>query len=163
MNRDLDIKKAVLEEYDNGAKATDLAKKYDISRGTIYLWIDQRKKGMLTFDDELINSALKMFNEDNLSVKEIAARFNVTVPTVYTWLRMRADSLEKNVRITLSSKTEDKDAAEQEALVNKLIEENRTLKEENKKLNEEVELYKSLLSKLNTFIDKTSDPQRTPV
>lgn len=163
MNRDLDVKKVVLEEYDNGAKATDLAKKYDISRGTIYLWIDQRKKGKLTFDDELINSALKMFNEDNLSVKEIASRFNVTVPTVYTWLRMRADSLEKNVRITLSSKTEDKDAAEQEALVNKLIEENRTLKEENKKLNEEVELYKSLLSKLNTFIDKTSDSQRKPV
>ena len=157
MNRDLDIKKAVLEEYDNGAKATELAEKYSISRGTIYLWIDQRKKGRLTFDDESINYAIKLYNEDHLSVKEIASKFNVSVPTVYTWLRMREERLERNIRVTLSSHAEeDKDATEQDALVNKLIEDNKSLKEENKKLREEVDLYKGLLSKLNSFIDKTS-------
>ena len=163
MNRDLDIKKAVLEEYDNGAKATDLAKKYDISRGTIYLWIDQRKKGKLTFDDKVINNAIKRFNEDHWGVKEIASHFGVSVPTVYAWLKMKEVPLDEIRQRELYDVIEEKDTTKDELLIETLNKEIQGLKEQNKKLREEVELYKSLLSKLNTFIDKTSDPQRTPV
>ncbi len=47
MNKTDDVKELVLRAYDNGAKATDLAKQYGISRGTIYLWIDNKRKGTM--------------------------------------------------------------------------------------------------------------------
>lgn len=101
-----EIRKKVLEQYKAGARATDLAKEYGISRGTVYLWIDNEKKGKLNLDYE---SPEQIQDEEDFS----------------------------NERYSSSQ-----------------LERIRSLLEENKKLKEEVELYKSLLAKLNTLIDK---------
>lgn len=156
MNRDLDVKRAVLEEYDNGAKATVIAEKYGISRGTIYLWIDQRKKGKLTFDDRVINNAIRKFNEEHWSVKEIASHFGVSVPTVYAWLKMKDIPLDETRKLEFDDVVVETDTTKDQLLIDALNKEINGLKEQNKKLREEVELYKGLLSKLNTLIDKTT-------
>ena len=66
------IRSKVLSEYDRGARATDLARKYNISRGVIYLWLKNREDGKLSSepitDDELNsitqNDSLKKENEE---------------------------------------------------------------------------------------------------
>ncbi len=86
MNKTDDVKEQVLQEYDNGAKATDLAKKYGISRGTIYLWIDNRRKGTLNFNQNKKDDILRLFKEDHKSVDELSKQFNVSKSTIYQWI-----------------------------------------------------------------------------
>ena len=87
MNKTDDIKRQVLEEYENGSKATDLSKKYGISRGTIYLWIDNKRKGLLTFDPEKKNEVLRLYKEENWTPKQLSEKFGVSLPTIYEWVR----------------------------------------------------------------------------
>ena len=54
---------------------------------------------------------------------------------------------------------EETNSTNDKLMIDTLKKEVQGLKEQNKKLREEVELYKGLLSKLNTFIDKTSIQQ----
>lgn len=100
-----EIKQRVLAEYKAGEKATDLAMKYGISRGTIYLWIKNEKDGKLLFTEEQFEEEKDYCqNKHDLSLLE--------------------QLKEKNVEI--------------------------------QRLKEEVELYKSLLVKLNKLIDNSN-------
>lgn len=86
MNKTDDIKEQILSEYDNGAKATELAKKYGISRGTIYLWIDNRRKGTLSFDQNKKDEIIRLFKEEHKSVDELSKQFDVSKSSIYQWI-----------------------------------------------------------------------------
>lgn len=105
-----EIREKVLEQYRAGARATELAKEYGISRGTVYLWIENEKKNNPNFDSLFFENE----SPEQLQEKEDFSKE-----------RHSASQLDRI----------------------------KNLLEENKKLKEEVELYKSLLAKLNTLID----------
>lgn len=86
MNKTDDVKEQVLNEYNNGAKATDLAKKYGISRGTIYLWIDNKRKGTLSFNQNKKDEILRLFKEEHKPVDELAKQFDTPKATIYQWI-----------------------------------------------------------------------------
>lgn len=63
------IKREVVERYNRGERATDLAKEYGISRGIIYRWIkeefpmkgedDDRTYGELEMENRLLRNQLR--------------------------------------------------------------------------------------------------------
>ena len=86
MNKTDDIKEQVLQEYNSGVKATELAKKYGISRGTVYLWIDNKRKGNLSFNPNKKDEILHLFKEEHKSVEELAKEFETPKATIYQWI-----------------------------------------------------------------------------
>ena len=64
-----EIKREVVERYNRGERATDLAKEYGISRGIIYKWIkeefpmegedDDRTYGVLEMENRLLRNQLR--------------------------------------------------------------------------------------------------------
>ena len=74
MNRTEDLKNKVLSLYDLGSDATKISKEYGISRGTLYLWLKQRKNGQLNFtpvnvdiEEEKVNTSSVL--EDNKKLR----------------------------------------------------------------------------------------------
>lgn len=86
MNKTDDIKEQVLQEYNSGVKATELAKKYGISRGTIYLWIDNKRKGNLSFNPNKKDEILRLFKEEHKSVEELSKEYETSKATIYQWI-----------------------------------------------------------------------------
>lgn len=152
MNTKDEIKAKVLEEYDSGVKATALAEKYSISRGTIYLWLNNRRTRP-SIDEAQKSEMVRLVLEEGKSASEVAKQFSVSIPSVHNWVR---ETMERDILFedTDENSLKDKEIiSRMEARIAELNEENAKLVEKVYLLEDEVKLYKGLLSKLNTLID----------
>lgn len=152
------FKKRIVEEYLNGTTIQELKNKYDIGGDhTIQNWIVRYKSGLLEkdtdsttirYDNEFKKKILSEITKPE-DIYKISSKHGIQYKTVEYWYENREDILSKTDDDShIDSYSRNYDAKktefniEEELKVKKLERENNLLRDRNKKLLDEVEIYK---------------------
>lgn len=84
-----EIKREVVERYNRGERATDLAKEYGISRGIIYRWIKEEfpmEEEVMAISAEQKEELLRRFFQGE-SASALASEYNISRAVIYKWIK----------------------------------------------------------------------------